>query len=226
MQQARLFLSQHCRTGEAKLAHACREGEAGDNLYVIQSGTFEAVKELGAAEKVLFTVRGRRRVRRAGPDVQLPARCDRQGDQAVPSPLPSLPQLFSSSKNVMQTVMLHANGQCSAFHAWGRRMLQAVTDGILWAMDRSTFRTIVLAARVQKRARYEQVRRPGPAQGSLCHMSTPSSDACRDGAMRMAGSGRKSCTLMRERGMPSPLVAPIAGQCGATSAVDHLIAVC
>jgi hypothetical protein len=33
---------------------------------------------------------------------------------------------------------------------------QAVTDGLLWAMDRGTFRTIVLASRVQKRARFEK----------------------------------------------------------------------
>ena len=33
---------------------------------------------------------------------------------------------------------------------------QAVTDGLLWAMDRATFRTIVLASRVQKRARFEK----------------------------------------------------------------------
>lgn len=35
--------------------------------------------------------------------------------------------------------------------------MQAVTDGVLWAMERSTFRTIVLAARMQKRQRYEEV---------------------------------------------------------------------
>lgn len=35
--------------------------------------------------------------------------------------------------------------------------MQAVTGGVLWAMDRSTFRTIVLGARVQKRRRYEEV---------------------------------------------------------------------
>lgn len=34
---------------------AHREGEAGDNLYVIQSGVFEAYKGSGAAEKVVFT---------------------------------------------------------------------------------------------------------------------------------------------------------------------------
>lgn len=34
--------------------------------------------------------------------------------------------------------------------------MQAVTEGVLWAMDRSTFRAIVLAARVQKRRRYEE----------------------------------------------------------------------
>ena len=34
---------------------------------------------------------------------------------------------------------------------------QAVTDGMLWAMDRGTFRTIVLASRVQQRARFEKV---------------------------------------------------------------------
>ncbi len=34
---------------------------------------------------------------------------------------------------------------------------QAVSDGVLWAMERSTFRTIVLAARMQKRRRYEEV---------------------------------------------------------------------
>lgn len=36
-------------------------------------------------------------------------------------------------------------------------VMQALTDGVLWAMERSTFRTIVLAARVQKRRRYEEV---------------------------------------------------------------------
>ena len=37
---------------------------------------------------------------------------------------------------------------------------QAVTDGMLWAMDRGTFRTIVLASRVQQRARFEKVEMP------------------------------------------------------------------
>jgi CRP-like cAMP-binding protein len=32
-----------------------REGEEADNLYVIQSGVFEAFKGSGAAEKVVFT---------------------------------------------------------------------------------------------------------------------------------------------------------------------------
>ncbi len=32
----------------------CREGEEGDNLYVIQSGVFEAVKGSGDDEKLLF----------------------------------------------------------------------------------------------------------------------------------------------------------------------------
>ena len=31
-----------------------REGEAGDNLYVIQAGVYEAIKGAGAGEKVLF----------------------------------------------------------------------------------------------------------------------------------------------------------------------------
>ncbi len=34
---------------------AAREEEAGDNLYVIQSGVFEAFKGSGAAERVVFT---------------------------------------------------------------------------------------------------------------------------------------------------------------------------
>ena len=32
----------------------CREGEEGDNLYVIQSGVFEAVKGSGDNERLLF----------------------------------------------------------------------------------------------------------------------------------------------------------------------------
>ncbi len=31
-----------------------REGDAGDNLYVIQSGVYEAIKGQGAGERVLF----------------------------------------------------------------------------------------------------------------------------------------------------------------------------
>lgn len=34
---------------------------------------------------------------------------------------------------------------------------QALTHGVVWAMSRTTFRGIVLAGRVQKRARYEEV---------------------------------------------------------------------
>ena len=37
-------------------ADARREGEAGDNLYVIQSGTFEAVQ--GPSRRVLFRYQG------------------------------------------------------------------------------------------------------------------------------------------------------------------------
>ena len=36
----------------------CREGEEGDNLYVIQSGVFEAVKGSGDDEKLLFKYEG------------------------------------------------------------------------------------------------------------------------------------------------------------------------
>ena len=35
--------------------------------------------------------------------------------------------------------------------------LQARTHGVVWAMSRSVFRSIILAGRVQKRARYEEV---------------------------------------------------------------------
>ena len=35
--------------------------------------------------------------------------------------------------------------------------MQALTHGVVWAMSRTTFRDIVLAGRVQKRARYEEV---------------------------------------------------------------------
>ena len=39
------------------MQHAAhREGDAGDNLYVIQAGTFEAVK--GPSKRVLFTYEG------------------------------------------------------------------------------------------------------------------------------------------------------------------------
>ena len=35
--------------------------------------------------------------------------------------------------------------------------MQARTHGVVWAMSRSVFRSIILAGRVQKRARYEEV---------------------------------------------------------------------
>ena len=35
--------------------------------------------------------------------------------------------------------------------------MQARSHGVVWAMSRSIFRSIVLAGRVQKRARYEEV---------------------------------------------------------------------
>ena len=35
--------------------------------------------------------------------------------------------------------------------------VQALTHGVVWAMSRTTFRDIVLAGRVQKRACYEEV---------------------------------------------------------------------
>lgn len=35
--------------------------------------------------------------------------------------------------------------------------MQARTPGVVWAMSRSVFRSIILAGRVQKRARYEEV---------------------------------------------------------------------
>ena len=35
--------------------------------------------------------------------------------------------------------------------------MQARSHGVVWAMSRSVFRSIVLAGRVQKRARYEEV---------------------------------------------------------------------
>jgi CRP-like cAMP-binding protein len=42
--------------GVHRHATVCREGEAGDNLYVIQSGTFEAVQ--GPSRRVLFRYEG------------------------------------------------------------------------------------------------------------------------------------------------------------------------
>ena len=40
------------------VALLCREGEGGDNLYVIQNGVFEAVKGSGDDEKLLFKYEG------------------------------------------------------------------------------------------------------------------------------------------------------------------------
>ncbi len=36
----------------------CREGEEGDNFYVIESGQFKATKVAGDKEKLLFTYHG------------------------------------------------------------------------------------------------------------------------------------------------------------------------
>lgn len=49
-------MSHACRRRALHALHACREGEAGDNLYVIQSGTFEAVQ--GPSRRVLFRYEG------------------------------------------------------------------------------------------------------------------------------------------------------------------------
>ncbi len=35
--------------------------------------------------------------------------------------------------------------------------MQAVTDGLLWGMDRASFRGIILASRVHQRSRFERV---------------------------------------------------------------------
>ncbi|KAK9917846.1 hypothetical protein WJX75_008854 [Coccomyxa subellipsoidea] len=88
-----------------------REGEAADNLYVIQSGVFEAFKTSKDGERVLFKYEG------AG-----------------------------------------AFGELALMYNCPRAAtVRAVTDGVLWVMERSTFRTIVLAARMQMRQRYEEV---------------------------------------------------------------------
>jgi hypothetical protein len=39
----------------------------------------------------------------------------------------------------------------------GSMWVQVLTHGVVWAMSRTTFRDVVLAGRVQKRARYEEV---------------------------------------------------------------------
>lgn len=88
-----------------------REGEEGDNLYVIQSGVFEAVKGSGDDEKLLF------KYKEAG-----------------------------------------AFGELALMYNCRRAAtVRALTHGVVWAMSRTTFRDIVLAGRVQKRARYEEV---------------------------------------------------------------------
>jgi CRP-like cAMP-binding protein len=40
------------------IKRACREGEEGDNFYVIQSGQFQVTKADGDKEKLLFTYHG------------------------------------------------------------------------------------------------------------------------------------------------------------------------
>ncbi|CAL5229437.1 g12760 [Coccomyxa viridis] len=88
-----------------------REGEGGDNLYVIQNGVFEAVKGSGDDEKLLFKYEG------AG-----------------------------------------AFGELALMYNCRRAAtVRALTEGVVWAMNRTTFRSIVLAGRVQRRARYEKV---------------------------------------------------------------------
>ncbi|KAK9814074.1 hypothetical protein WJX72_000322 [[Myrmecia] bisecta] len=88
-----------------------REGEEGDNFYVIQEGHFRASKRAGATENVLFQYDGKG----AFGELALMYNCPRAAT------------------------------------------VEAVTDGVLWAMDRTTFRNLVVVSFMEKRQRYERV---------------------------------------------------------------------
>ncbi|KAL0023027.1 hypothetical protein WJX79_001295 [Trebouxia sp. C0005] len=98
---------QHCFLFTAVCG--AREGEEGDNFYVIESGQFKATKVDGNNEKLLFTYRGEG----AFGELALMYNCPRAA-----------------------TVM-------------------AESHGVVWGMERCTFRSIIVVSTMEKRQRYE-----------------------------------------------------------------------
>lgn len=86
----------HCKL----LQTQCRQGEQGDNFYVIQSGHFKATKTEGASEKLLFNYHNQG----AFGELALMYNCPRAASVTVSSncPMPSIVLSLTSSKHCWQ----------------------------------------------------------------------------------------------------------------------------
>lgn len=116
--------------------HVIRQGDDGDNFYVIESGSYDV------------TVRGE----------SSPAEvAEAEGDNNA-----------STERRVHRFEGKGSFGELALMYNVPRSAtVTAVTSGRLWAMDRKSFRRIVLKSAFRKRKRYERLLESVPMLGSL-----------------------------------------------------------
>lgn len=129
---------------------ALRQLVIGTPSYPILQGSFPYLR--GIRERAVAPaggpVRGIRQLRRAGPNVQHAARRDRPSTSPCPYGLGPVRMKYDPHHHAICLV-------CLLFPLSIRRLVQAMTQGSLWAMDRTTFRRIILKTACKKRKMYE-----------------------------------------------------------------------
>ncbi|XP_040573302.1 cAMP-dependent protein kinase type II regulatory subunit isoform X2 [Lepeophtheirus salmonis] len=100
-----------------------RQGDDGDNFYIIESGIYDIYVKTG----------------------------DSSGDKAIGN--------YDNTGSFGELALMYNMPRAAT--------IKAVTDGLLWAMDRSTFRKIVLRNAFQKRQMYEKLLESVPLLSTL-----------------------------------------------------------
>lgn len=144
-----------------------REGEDGDNFYVIEQGTYVALKD--GEQKFIYDNKG------AFGELALMYNCPRAATVRVshihkteepailflvmlPIVIPQVQlglqwSASFSPDHSLNTFLTNIQSQAHELSFTG----QGETDGLLWAVDRVTFRNIIVLSMAQKRQKYEAI---------------------------------------------------------------------
>lgn len=132
----------------------CREGEEGDNFYAIESGTFVATK--AGEQKFRYEGKG------SFGELALMYNCPRaatviarsEGGCTKPCPAPAVLPLCHTLESMRAPTSFLRCGCC---------------PGVLWALDRATFRNLVVGSMVERRQRHEATLKAMPVFQHLSH---------------------------------------------------------